>query len=58
MDEFNEQVMHLARLYASPGWADYVAQRVKEMEPGWPGIAKAVREEVKRLRASKEREVR
>lgn len=56
MDEFNEQVVHLARLYLSPGWGDYAAQRVKDMELEWPGIAKAVREEINRNRAGAKQE--
>lgn len=57
-DEFIEQVRHLACMATDPGFLAHAKHRSKELEQVWPGITEAVREEINRFKACKEREVR
>lgn len=49
---------HYARLASHPdrairqGWADYLRERMRELERQWPGITEAARERAREMRAA------
>lgn len=51
-------VEHYARIASHPelairrGWADYLRERMRELERQWPGITEAARERAREMRAA------